>query len=525
MRLSQLVDTSQAVSATRKRKEKTARLAALLRSLEEAEQSIGARFLAGEIRQGRIGIGYAAIAKTKGLPAADAPTLTLGEVDRLLDEIAHTKGAGSAKLRTFLLERLLTQATPAEQDFLRKLLIGELRQGALEGVLMEAVAEAAGIPTAEVRRARMLAGEVGSVLVEALKHGRAGLERFALTLFTPVHPMLAATARGVEDALSKLSEAALEVKLDGARVQVHKDGAEVRVYSRRLNEVTAAVPEVVEAVRALPARRAILDGETIALEARGRPQPFQVTMRRYGRRLDVEALRREIPLSTFFFDMILCDDAVLLDTPARDRIAALTDLIPAPQQVTRLTTSDVDTADAFLSEVLAQGHEGLMAKDLYAPYEAGHRGSSWLKLKPVHTLDLVVIAAEWGSGRRRGWLSNLHLAALNPADQSFIMLGKTFKGLTDELLAWQTTALLAREIGRENHVVHVRPELVVEIAFDGLQDSPHYPGGLALRFARVKRYRPDKLPQDADTIDKVRSLHGKRPASGPGANIPKIGEA
>lgn len=511
MRLSEIVETSRAVGATRKRKEKVGRLAALLRRLEGDELEIGGRFLAGEIRQGRIGVGYATIHKTTGLPAASTPSLELLEVDRTLSEIVATTGPGSAKRRMIMLEGVLASATSEEQDFLRRLLVGEVRQGALEGLLIEAVAEAAVLSPSEVRRARMLSGDVGAVVVAALKEGRAGLARFALTLFTPVHPMLAGTAAGVEDALARLGEATLEVKLDGARVQVHRDGDEIRVYSRKLNEVTPAVPEVVEAVRALPARRLVLDGEAIALEPSGAPRPFQTTMRRFGRRLDVETLRRELPLSTFLFDVLLVDDEALVDASTETRLRALDALVPAELRVSRKVTHDAEEADAFLADALALGHEGLMAKAKGAAYEAGHRGSSWLKLKPVHTLDLVVIAAEWGSGRRQGFLSNLHLAARDPSDEHFVMLGKTFKGLTDALLAWQTTTLLDREIGREGHVVHVRPELVVEIAFDGLQMSPQYPGGLALRFARVKRYRPDKAPSDADTIERVRALFGRRP--------------
>lgn len=509
MELRALVEASARVASTRSRKEKLERLATLLRSLTPEERPVGAHFLAGEIRQGRIGIGYATIAKTTTVPPADTSTLSLLDVDRSIEAIVETRGAGSSKRRLELLEKLLSRATEAEQSYLRRLLIGELRQGALEGLLLEAVAQAAELPSDVVRRARMLSGDVGAVVLASLSEGLTGLQRFSLTPFTPVHPMLAGSAQGIDEALERLGEAAFEVKLDGARVQVHKDGDEVRVYSRKLNEVTSAVPEVVEATRAMAARRMILDGETIALDPSGYPRPFQTTMRRYGRRLDVDDLRAEIPLSTFFFDLLLVDDQSLLDASTEARVNILDELVDKTLLIPRLRTRDAEAADEFWAEALHRGHEGVMAKALDAPYEAGHRGSSWLKLKPVHTLDLVVVAAEWGSGRRQGWLSNLHLAARDPNSASFVMLGKTFKGLTDAVLQWQTQALLEREIGRDGHIVHVRPELVVEIAFDGLQQSPHYPGGLALRFARVKGYRRDKSAQQANTIEEVRKLHAR----------------
>jgi DNA ligase-1 len=327
--------------------------------------------------------------------------------------------------------------------------------------------------------------------------------------------MLAGTAEDVAEALAELGDAALEWKLDGARVQVHKAEGEVRVYSRNLNEVTVAVPEIVELVRALPARSLILDGEAIALAEGGRPEPFQVTMRRFGRTQDVEAERRRLPLHAFFFDLIHRDGADLVDHPARERAAALADVMPAAALVPRVVAPDAARATAFLDDALARGHEGVMAKALAAPYEAGRRGSTWLKVKRPHTLDLVVLAVEWGSGRRHGWLSNLHLGARDPAAGGFVMLGKTFKGMTDEMLAWQTRELLAREVARDAHTVHVRPELVVEIAFDGVQASPQYPGGMALRFARVKRYRPDKTAAEASTIDEVRTIFGAQRSDEP----------
>ena len=332
-----------------------------------------------------------------------------------------------------------------------------------------------------------------------------------MRLLEPVLPMLAQPAADVDEALALLGEAALEWKLDGARVQVHRDGDDVRVFSRTLREVTAAVPEVVEAVRALPARRLALDGEAIALRPGGTPEPFQVTMRRFGRKLEVARLRSELPLSVLFFDVLHADGEDLVAAPGRARQEVLASALPAPFRVPRLVTADPAAASAFLEDALRRGHEGLLAKSLDAPYEAGRRGSSWLKVKRAHTLDLVVLAVEWGSGRRKGLLSNLHLGARDPENGGFVMLGKTFKGMTDEMLAWQTERLKALALGTtDGYVVHVRPELVVEVAFDGLQESPRYPGGLALRFARVKRYRTDKRPEDADTIDTVRAIHAQQ---------------
>ncbi len=388
-----------------------------------------------------------------------------------------------------------------------RLLFGELRQGAQEGVLIDAVARAARVPPARVRRAAMLAGDLSIVAEAALASGEAGLDRFRVELFTPVQPMLADSADDVAAAVGALGDAAIEYKLDGARVQVHKSGDLVKVYSRALNEVTAAVPEVVDAVRALPAETLILDGEVLALRADGTPVPFQETMRRFGRRLDVDALRRELPLSPFFFDLLQVDGRETLDDPQSDRFKVLTDLLPSPIVIPHVTGVTGEQAQAFLDAALARGHEGVMAKRRAAPYAAGSRGSDWLKVKAVRTLDLVVLAAEWGSGRRKGWLSNLHLGARDPVNGGFVMLGKTFKGMTDEVLTWQTRELLAREISRDSYVVFVRPELVVEIAFNGIQASPHYPGGLALRFARLKGYRTDKTAAEADTIETVRAVY------------------
>ena len=505
MLLADLVITSQHVAETRARSAKIAALADLLRRLGPMEIDPAVSWLAGNLRQGRIGLGWAAIRDARPAEAVAVPSLTVGEVDAAFERIAGTTGSGSTAERVRLLSGLLVRATQAEQDFLVRLIFGELRQGALAGLMAEALAAAAGVPANEVRRALMLAGELPAVAQAVLTEGRPSLARFHLQLFRPLQPMLAQPAGDVADALEQLGEAAFELKVDGARVQVHKDDGEVRVYSRRGNEVTQAVPELVESVQVLPARRLVLDGEVIALRPDGAPWPFQVTMRRFGRKLDVPRLRGELPLTPFFFDVLHLDGDDLLDRPANERFAALAAATPG-LTVPRLVTADPEAADDFFAEALRRGHEGLMAKAVDAPYEAGRRGASWLKIKPAHTLDLVVLAAEWGHGRRSGWLSNLHLGARDPENGGFVMLGKTFKGLTDETLAWQTKKLQEIALATDAWTVHLRPELVVEIAFSDVQESPQYPAGMALRFARVKRYRDDKPASEADTIDTVRKI-------------------
>ncbi len=509
--LAAVVDASARAGQTGSRLAKRDAIAACLRAAAPDDVETAAAFLCGEPRQGRLGIGYATLRDLRHVSAATTAALTLAEVDAVLSRVAATFGKGAAAERASLLRALFDRATQAEQDFLIRLLAGELRQGALEGVMVDAIAAAAQVPAAAVRRAAMFAGDLGTVARTAMMEGAAGLARVSILLQRPVQPMLAQPADDIADALSRLGTAALEWKLDGARVQVHKSGCEVRVFTRNLNEVTAAVPEIVESVRVLPARELILDGEAIATTPGGAPQPFQVTMRRFGRRLDVAALRAELPLTAFFFDVLRRDGESLVDRAARERFAALAETLPGGLVVTRLITSDASQAEAFYAQALARGHEGVLAKALDAPYEAGSRGAGWLKVKRAHTLDLVVLAAEWGHGRRRGWLSNLHLGARDPAG-GFVMLGKTFKGLTDATLAWQTRELLAREVARDDWTVHVRPELVVEIAFNDIQASPQYPGGLALRFARVKGYRPDKRAEEADTIDAVRALYAAQVA-------------
>ena len=506
MLLARLAEVSNEVAAASGRLEKIDRLAALLRVLAPEELAFATAALSGEPRQGRLGVGAAAIRAAADEPAASLPSLMLADVDAVFERLSRTAGPGSAAAKVVELRALFARATAAERDFLIRLLFGELRQGALEAVLLEAVARAASIPVARVRRAAMMAGGLREVAEAALREGEPGLGRFAVQVFRPVQPMLADTAEDVADAFARLDAAAFEYKLDGARIQVHKESGLVRVYSRTLREVTAAVPEVVEAARALPVRDAMLDGEVIALGRDARPLPFQVTMRRFGRRLDVETLRRTLPLTPFFFDLLALDGRPLLDAPQAERFAALVD-VARPLVVPHVVRPTRDEAERFTREALALGHEGVMAKALDAGYAAGSRGSAWLKIKQARTLDLVVLAAEWGHGRRHGWLSNLHLGAREPVTNGFVMLGKTFKGLTDAMLEWQTAHLLALEIARDAYTVHVRPELVVEVAFNDLQESPQYPGRLALRFARVKRYRTDKPASEADTIENVRAIH------------------
>ena len=516
MRLYDLVQTSRAVAQTRGRLAKIEFLAALLKRAAPDEIATAIAFLSGSPRQGRVGVGYATLQAARAEPAADGPTLELAEVDRTLERLAQTTGKGSTQAKEQLLRRLFARATQEEQEFLFRLMIGELRQGALEGLVTEAVARAAGLDSDLVRRAAMLAGDLGAVAHVALTEGAQGLARYRVELFRPLQPMLAQAADDVLDALTQLGEAVFEYKLDGARIQVHKQGDEVRVFSRQLNDVTVAVPEVVEAARRLTPRAAILDGEAIALRRDGKPLPFQVTMRRFGRKLDVERLRAELPLASFFFDILYADGSPLLDEPYTRRFAALAAVVPEAHRVPRLVTADPREAGAFYERAIAAGHEGLMAKALGARYDAGARGAAWLKVKPAQTLDLVVLAAEWGHGRRSGRLSNLHLGARDLDAGGFVMLGKTFKGMTDQMLEWQTTKLLELETSRDRYTVYVRPELVVEVAFNDVQASPQYPGGLTLRFARVKRYRPDKGPDLADTIATVRELHRRGGGRGEG---------
>jgi DNA ligase-1 len=506
--LAEVVRASAAVAATSSRLAKIRVIADCLRALEPQEVEIALPYLSGDIRQGRLTLGYSTLRSAMGNPAA-APGLTLAEVDAAFDRLKNVKGKGAAGTRQRQLKSLFERATSEEQDFLLRLIVGELRQGALEGVMLEAVAAAAAVPAAELRRAATFAGGIAPVARAVLAGGVEALAPFSIRLMQPVLPMLAQSADDLAAALAQLGEALLEWKLDGARIQVHKSGDEVRVFTRNLNDVTPRVPEIISGVREAKADSLILDGEAIALRADGRPHPFQITMRRFGRKLDVEALRGELPLSVFFFDCLYRDSEALVDRGAGERRKILEESLPAALLTPSVTTADLAKAEAFQADALGRGHEGLMAKALGAPYESGRRGAGWLKIKSAHTLDLVVLAAEWGSGRRKGWLSNLHLGARDPRSGGFVMLGKTFKGLTDDTLEWQTRELLAREARRDEWTVYVRPELVVEIAFNDVQESSQYPGGMALRFARVKGYRPDKKPEEADTIDSVRAIYEK----------------
>ncbi len=488
MLLDLLVRTSNHVAASSGRLAKITLLADLLKQASPDEIELAIAYLSGTTRQAKIGVGWATLRKAKAHVGTSA-RLELRDVDETLEQIAATTGKGSAGERQRLLSDLFSKATAAEQDFLVRLLTGELRQGALEGIMVEALAKARELPASEVRRAMMLAGNLGAVATGDLKS-------FAIQLFRPIKPMLAKTATDVADALAELGSASFEYKLDGIRIQVHKKANEVRVYSRTLNDITSELATVVDISTNVDVSEAILDGEAIVVTADGRPLRFQETMKGLGGGLP------------FFFDVLYLDGASLLDQPYSTRAKILAEHVPESRRPRRLVTADAQQAQAFFDAAIAGGQEGLMAKALGGAYEAGRRGSNWIKIKRANTLDLVVLAAEWGHGRRHGKLSNLHLGARD-VNGGFVMLGKTFKGLTDEMLAWQTKRLLELEVRREGIVVYVRPELVVEIAFNGLQDSPHYPGGLALRFARVVRYREDKKPEDADAIETVRHLHGE----------------
>jgi DNA ligase-1 len=569
--LDELVRTSAEVAATSSRRAKIDAIANLLRRAEPAEVPVAVAFLSGELRQRQIGVGYAALRDIAGGSwppgaagsdgqasaatgtdpiEADAAGLTLTAVDVAFAQIGGATGPGSQAERRRLLACLFGAANHAERSFLTRLIAGDLRQGALEGVMVEAIAAAAGVPAVEVRRAHMLGGSLLAVASAALappaglssqgtgpatvatarpradtgpgntaaQAGLAALRSFRLQVGRPLQPMLASSAESVQVALERACPAAVEWKIDGIRVQVHKDGADVAVFTRTLDEITTRVPEVVTAVAAMPARSVVLDGEIIALGPDGRPRPFQVTAGRTGNRSDVARLADEVPLTAFFFDLLHLDGADLVDAPGTERFAQLAATVRSDLVIPRIVTGVAAEATSFFEHAVARGHEGVLVKSLDAPYAAGRRGAGWVKVKPRHTLDLVVIAAEWGHGRRRGWLSNLHLAARDPVSGGHVMLGKTFKGLTDEILTWQTARLLeladpprsrsGSDGGDAGWVVRVRPELVVEIAFDGVQGSRRYPGGLALRFARVVRYRPDKRAGDADTIETVRQIAG-----------------
>lgn len=497
--LAAVVAASAEVAATRSRKAKVSAIATLLGGLDAAEIPAATAFLAGELPGGRAGIGWSTLAASRRPPAA-SPRLTVSEVDSSIDAIRAVSGQGSARRRGELLGELLGAATESEQRFLIRLLRGELRQGALEGVMLEAIATAAQVPAESVRRAFMLSGRLAATASAALCSGVGALAEFRLELGRPLRPMLASPAETLESALAELGVASVEYKLDGARIQVHRDGDRVHVYTRTLREVTRTVPELVNLVRDLPCRSLVLDGETLALDDSGRPRPFQETMARFGAQNS-----RELVLQPYFFDCLHLDGRDLLDLPLRERLAAL-DTVARPYRIPSVHSGETERAATLLDEALAAGHEGVVLKSLESPYAAGRRGRTWLKVKPSHTLDLVVLAAEWGHGRRRGFLSNLHLGARDPDGGPPIMVGKTFKGLTDELLTWQTAEFEKFEEHRDDWTVYLSPSLVVEIELDGVQASTRYPGGVALRFARVLRYRPDKDAGSADTIAAVREL-------------------
>ncbi|MER6997657.1 ATP-dependent DNA ligase [Streptomyces sp. NPDC000410] len=510
MLLARLADVSRQVAADPSRTRKIEALASLFADARPEEAALVISYLAGRLPQGRLGVGWSVL-KDRVRPA-DRPTLTVAETDTALTGLAQVAGAGALAERKRRVHDLMAAATGTEQEFLFRLLTGEVRQGALDAIALEAVAAAAGAAPADVRRAVMLDGSLPRVAGALLAEGPAVLGAFRLRVGRPVQPMLAHTAASVADAIQALGACCVEEKLDGIRIQVHRGGEEVRIHTRSLDDITARLPDVVASVRELAGDRFILDGEVIALDPSGRPLPFQDIASRVGSRTDVAAATAALPLSPVFFDILAVDGTDLLDLPGRERYVSLARLVPGPMRVRRVVVEDPDSvpqrsaAEDFLAATLDRGHEGVMVKALDAPYVAGRRGRSWLKVKPVHTLDLAVLAAEWGHGRRTGLLSNLHLGA-RAADGTFVMLGKTFKGLTDAMLRWQTDRLRELAVADDGFVVRVRPELVVEIAYDGLQRSSRYPAGVALRFARVVRHRPDKPAAEADTIERVLGEH------------------
>ncbi|OXY89523.1 ATP-dependent DNA ligase [Streptomyces diastatochromogenes] len=507
MLLARLAEVSREVAATAARSRKTALLAELFRDAEADDVPIVIPYLAGRLPQGRLGVGWKVL--SRAVPPAAEPSLTVREVDARLGELGKVSGAGSQAERARIVGELMGAATEAEQRFLHGLLTGEVRQGALDAVAVEGLARATGADPADVRRAVMLAGSLQTVAQALLAEGPGALDRFRLTVGRPVLPMLAQSASSVAEAVEKLGSCAVEEKLDGIRVQVHREGSAVRIHTRTLDDITDRLPEVTRAALGLSSDRFILDGEVISFGADGRPRSFQEIAGRVGSRTDVAKAAEEVPVSPVFFDVLLVGGLDVLDLPFAERHALLVDLVPGPMRVRRAVASGpqhIPEAERFLADTLARGHEGVVVKALDAPYSAGRRGASWLKVKPVHTLDLVVLAAEWGHGRRTGKLSNLHLGARNP-DGTFAMLGKTFKGMTDAMLAWQTERLRELAVADDGRLVTVRPELVVEIAYDGLQRSSRYPAGVTLRFARVVRYREDKRAEEADTVEALLAAH------------------
>jgi DNA ligase-1 len=505
--LTDIVAASRDVAATRSRTKKTARFAEVLRGLTPEELPAAIGFLCGELRQGRLGLGYRTLRDVKTEPEPQGSAVTVLELDAVFRALEDLSGKGVASERERLLGALFARLTAEERDFVVRLIMGELRQGALESIVLDAVALATSVAPEAIRKAMLFAGNAVDVAVSAFRGGEAELASFSVQLFRPLRPMLAQSAKNAAEAFTRTAPCAFEHKLDGARVQLHRQGDRVAIFSRYGNELTAALPEIVDLARSFTANELVLDGEVIALRPDGRPQPFQVTMQRVGRKLGVEAARAELPIRAFFFDCLYLDGRVLVEQPNSERWQALCTAVPEASRFTRVVVSSAAAGEGVLQAALAAGNEGVVVKSLASTYDAGRRGAGWVKVKPAPTLDLVVLAAEWGSGRRKGLLSNLHLGARDPDTGKFVMLGKTFKGLTDATLAWQTQKLQELATERSEWVVHVRPELVVEIAFDGLQKSSTYPGGLALRFARVKRYREDKPASEADSIGFVRELY------------------
>ena len=508
MRLHDVAETWTNLRTTRSRKKKVGWLSELMADRSDEELEVLVTWLSGDLRQGRIGVGYAAAyTAVKGAAEASATSLSAAQVEAVFVDVQGISGAGSKKRRHDALVALFEACTEIEQHFLVGLLTGELRQGALKGVMVDALAIAMEVPKAAVRRAAMLSGDLKAVALAARSGGEEALVAFRITPFTALLPMLAKTAQDPDEVLELHGEAAFDAKLDGVRIQVHRVGARVQVYTRTLKEVSRLVPEVVDAALALPCERVILDGELLALDPAGRPRAFQAVMSRFGRNFDKRTqpvLLDEVPLTPFYFDCLLIDDRDLIDEPLRERIAAMEALVPAGNVVRRCVTTSADEGDAFFTSVLDAGHEGVIAKNLESAYEAGGRGKDWLKIKPAHTFDLVVLGCDWGSGRRQGWLSNIHLGVRDGDTGEILMCGKTFKGMTDELLRWQTETFQTLETSRTDWTVFIRHELVVEIAADSVMPSTRYPAGLSLRFARVKGYRPDKDPYQASTIEELR---------------------
>ena len=507
MLLADLVATSTAVTGTRSRLKKTAALAECLRRLEPDEIAVGTSYLAGTIRQERLDVGWRTV-RNLDVPAAAEPALTLVDVHTALQEVADARGSGSRAAKNATLTELFSRATEDEHRFLIGLILGELRQGALEGSVVQGIAEAWAVPAAAVQRAWMLSGDLGATAEAAAAGGEDALAEFSLTLFRPIHPMLAQTAETAADAVGSFGRAVVDYKLDGARIQVHRQGEDVRIYTRNLRDVTARLGEVVRIVGELDVTAVVLDGEVLGVRADNRPHPFQDTMSRFGSDTIADA-PEGVRLLPFFFDCLHVDGRDLLDDPLERRLAVLAELVPADHRVRQVAVETPQQANDVFDQALAEGHEGVVVKDPESAYAAGRRGGAWQKVKPSDTLDLVVLGVEWGSGRRKGWLSNIHLGARDPESGEFVMLGKTFKGMTDAMLEWQTKRFLELETSRDGHVVYVRPEQVVEVAVDGVQTSSRYPGGVALRFARVKQYRADKAASQADTLDRVRAIRDR----------------